>query len=80
MDIPVLSSGTIEMQHDSLSHSGTTYEKIIANLAQSSVELATNSKGQVQITVKVYAQTIEEAEKQALEAYDRLSAKYKQGV
>lgn len=58
------------------SGSSTVKEEIVAQLAQSSVELATNSKGQVQITVKVYANSIKEAAEIAQTTYDELSAKY----
>jgi hypothetical protein len=71
-------SGTIEKTI--INGVNSSSEKIIANLAQSSVELAMNSKGQTQIAVKVYGQTVEEAEKIAVETYDRLSAKYNKGA
>ena len=45
-------------------------------LTQSSVNLATDSKGKIKIDVKVYADTIEEASDGAQEAFDKLKTKY----
>jgi len=41
-----------------------------------SVELTRNAKGETQISVKASGETIEDAEKSATAAYDRLCAKY----
>jgi hypothetical protein len=41
-----------------------------------SVELSRNAKGETQISVKASGESIEDAEKSATAAYDRLCAKY----
>ena len=46
--------------------------------SQSSVEISRDAKGTVKMSVKCYADTVEEAEKKAAEVFGRLDKKFKQ--
>lgn len=68
------------MDHVTFPGSGLVRQEgstVVGEFAQSSVEILTNSKGAVQVTVKVYAFNPEEASKLCQSIFDDLSAKYR---
>ena len=67
-------SGTIRTSLTEGTTGHTT--ELIAELAQSSVEISLNAKGATQFSVKVYSNDPGDARQKAQDIYEQLSAKY----